>query len=70
MPSIVPPNQTQASEPSARKARLAAWFCTQGDGRKASIRSGSLAVRPQHAIHRRGDLVWLQFAAGPLGTVR
>ena len=36
--TIVPPNQTQVSVPSARKARLAAWFCTQGDGRKASKR--------------------------------
>src|SRR5689334_3567904 len=44
MPSCVPPNQTQARSPSGRGMMLAAWFCTQGDGRYASNLDGSDAA--------------------------
>src|SRR6516165_5192379 len=40
-PSCVPPNQTQPASPPANGMMLAAWFCTQGEGRKASRRSAS-----------------------------
>src|SRR3954452_20081967 len=46
MPSCVPPNQTQPRSPLRSGMMLAAWFCTQGDGRKVSARAGSLAGCP------------------------
>src|SRR5689334_7665559 len=41
IPSCVPPNQTQPRSPLRSGMMLAAWFCTQGEGRKVSARAGS-----------------------------
>src|SRR3954453_11828260 len=43
IPSCVPPNQTQPRSPLRSGMILAAWFCTQGEGRKVSARTGSSA---------------------------
>src|SRR4051794_9887224 len=43
IPSCVPPNQTQPRSPLRSGMMLAAWFCTQGEGRKVSARTGSSA---------------------------
>ena len=56
MPSIEPPNHTQASSPPGSRARLAAWFCNDGDGMKASHRAGPAARTTPSITSRENSL--------------
>ena len=70
IPSIVPPNQTQASRPSGRMCRFAAWFCTMGEGRKASTRpEGETCSRPSIAASISG-VVNSRFGKADMGNLR
>src|SRR4051794_23098238 len=60
IPSCVPPNQTQPRSPLRSGMMLAAWFCTQGEGRKVSARTGSSAgwlTRPDLSMTGAGCAV-------------
>src|SRR3954467_3141154 len=60
IPSCVPPNQTQPRSPLRSGMILAAWFCTQGEGRKVLARAGSSAgwlTRPDLSMTGAGFAV-------------
>ena len=62
MPSIVPPNQTQASVPSASQVRFGAWFWMQGDGKRGLDTVAFGLVRAQQTVHHCLNLAALEFA--------